>query len=63
MNKKTELKEKLARSHERISNWNALRDHCSLGTGYVDLQLKWENLRIAKIQADLEKLDQNNCKK
>tara|TARA_B100001559_G_C16370094_1_gene561581 strand:+ start:298 stop:489 length:192 start_codon:yes stop_codon:yes gene_type:complete len=63
MNKETELKEKLHRSQQRIADWHALRDHCSLGTGYVDLQLKWEDLRIAKIQADLEKLDQNNCKK
>ena len=51
-----ETQDKIRRSHERIADWNALRDNCQMGSGYVDLQLKWEHDRLARLERKLDSL-------
>lgn len=51
-----ETQDKIRRSHERIADWNALRSTSQMGAGYVDLQLKWEHDRLARLERKLDSL-------
>jgi hypothetical protein len=50
------IQEKIKRSHQRISDWNALRNTSQMGVGYIDLQLKWEHDRLSRLESDLGNL-------
>mgnify|MGYP001426371084 CR=1 FL=1 len=51
-----EIQDKIRRSHERIADWNALRDKCQMGVHYVDMQLQWEHDRLARLESELDSL-------
>ena len=51
-----EIQDKIRRSHERIADWNALRDKSQMGVHYVDMQLQWEHDRLARLESELDSL-------
>lgn len=51
-----EIQEKIRRSHERIADWNALRQNSQMGEAYVDMQLKWEHDRLQRLERKLDSL-------
>jgi hypothetical protein len=51
-----EIQEKIKRTHERIADWNALRDHSKMGVHYVDMQLQWEHDRLTRLEHKLDSL-------
>ena len=53
---KIEIQQKIARSLQRIADWQALRDDCQMGPAYVDMQLQWENDRLTKLRKKLEEV-------
>lgn len=50
---KITTKEKIIRTHQRIADWKALRDHSQMGASYVDMQLQWEYDRLKKLEKKL----------
>ncbi len=55
---KIEIQQKIARSLQRIADWQVLRDSkdCQMGPAYVDMQLQWENDRLRKLRKKLEEV-------